>query len=220
MTSIFSYLPFCYSCLFCTVNPDDIANPSRFSQIGLEMQQGILWITDFIFFFWWKSHIPLFVSMMVNFCYHNVFQALFHFRTPLSLFPHCDCSTDSVRSLTNTNENCSSSCGHSLKRTSAARFRSGALSWTFHLRGENKRECRPQHQRAAPKSKPFRAWSLQTRTFAAVKVFWHLCSPECRMNQLWHCTMFIVFHPYFPKCGDVWTHLKRECQQADGRFPS
>lgn len=82
--------------------------------------------------------------------------------------------------------------------------------------GESRLRC----DRPALKSKPFRALTVQTRTFAAVKIFWHLCSPKCRMNQLWHCTMFIVFHPYFPKCGDVWKHLKRECQQRDGQFPS
>lgn len=162
--------------------------------------------------------LPYFVSMMVNLCNHNYLRAHVF---PLHFFrvrPHWWLRQHWQRVQLNTNEHCSRRCGCSEMLSSAERFRPCSLSWAFHFKGGKnavaERGSRPQYQRAALKSKPFRAWSVQTSTFAAVEVFWHLRSPECRMNQLWHCTMFIVFHPYFPKCGDVWKHLKRVCQQG------
>lgn len=166
---------------------------------------------------------------MVNFCYHNIFRP--------HVFPLQNASFTSVLAVIAPPK--MPACTVLLTRMKTAAVdmdilwnaqvlhASDVALWAgrFILKGKKKkaiaeRESRPRYQRAALKSKPFRAWSVQTSTFAAVEVFWHLCSPECRMNQLWHCTMFIVFHPYFPKCGEVWKHLKRECQQGDGRFPS
>lgn len=71
-------------------------------------------------------------------------------------------SPASVCSLKNTNENCSSRCGHSLKCPHHAvhtHFRLCALSLAFYLKGKKKkavieRESRPQYQRAALRLKP------------------------------------------------------------------
>lgn len=119
-----------FLCLFCkNLHPDGSTNPPvPHRELKKKSLIGVMMHNQEFFFFGWKKSMFLtyFVGMMLIFATVTSFKCMFfHFKTPL-VRPSCDCPTNhaSVRSLTNTIENCTSRCGRSLKCKSATCFRS------------------------------------------------------------------------------------------------